>query len=141
MTPAHVLVDTSALVRLLRHGSLRGQWQAQITAGIVAVCPIVELELLYTARSKADREEYLELLGAAFTCMAMPEPVFRRATEVQGALTARGTHRSAGAVDLLVAASAELHGIALLHYDRDFDEIAKVTGQPMVWVAPPGTID
>ena len=141
MTWARFLVDTSALVRLLRHDALHDQWQAQITAGIVAVCPIVELELLYAARSKADRDERLQLLNAAFTWMAMPEPVFRRAAEVQEAMTARGTHRSAGPVDLLVAASAELHGVTLVHYDHDFDEIVKVTGQPMVWVAPPGTVD
>ncbi|GAA2583305.1 hypothetical protein GCM10010399_11410 [Dactylosporangium fulvum] len=49
-------------------------------------------------------------------------------------------HRSAGAVDLLLAATAELTSLTLVHYDHDFDEIVKVTGQPAVWVAAPGSI-
>lgn len=36
-------------------------------------------------------------------------------------------------VDLVLAATAELQGLALLHHDRDFDIIARVTGQPLRW--------
>ncbi|MGH3683393.1 MAG: PIN domain nuclease [Natronosporangium sp.] len=134
-------MDTSALVRLLRDPRVRAGWEQQITAGLLAVCPIVELEVLYAARSKADREELLDLLGTAFVWVPVPDRAFTRAAEVQSALTARGTHRSAGVVDLLVAAAAELHGLTLLHYDHDFDQIATVTGQPAVWLAAPGSID
>lgn len=38
-----------------------------------------------------------------------------------------------GPVDLVLAATAELQGLALLHHDRDFDIIARVTGQPLRW--------
>jgi len=31
--------------------------------------------------------------------------------------------------------------LTLLHYDADFDQIARVTGQVCQWVVPPGTID
>jgi hypothetical protein len=62
----------------------------------MAVWPIVELELLYTARSAAARDELVELLGTAFASVPMPDRVFARATEVQAALTRRGQHRSAG---------------------------------------------
>jgi Predicted nucleic acid-binding protein, contains PIN domain len=141
MTPVQYLLDTSALVRLLRDGSIRAVWEQQITAGLIAVCPVVELELLYTARSKANREELIELLNTAFAWVAMPERVFGRAAEVQDQLTSRGAHRSAGAVDLLVAAAAELHDLKLLHFDHDFEQIVQVTGQPMTWLASPGTID
>jgi hypothetical protein len=44
-------------------------------------------------------------------------------------------------VDLLVAATAEAHGLTLLHYDADFQTIAEVTGQPVRWVAGPGAVD
>jgi predicted nucleic acid-binding protein len=135
---ARYLVDTSALVRLLRAGPVRARWAEQITAGLVAICPIVELEILYTARSKADRDELAELLRAAFVWVPMPDRVFERAAEIQAGLTARGTHRSAGAVDLLVAAAAELHSLVLLHYDRDFDQLAEVSGQGTIWAAEPG---
>lgn len=55
-------------------------------------------------------------------------------------MTARGTHRSAGPVDLLLAATAESSDLTLVHYDHDFDAIVKVTDQPTAWVAAPGSI-
>jgi len=140
MTPARFLVDTSAVVRLLRDRDTRARWQPQITAGLMGLCPITELELLHSARSKADREEWLELLDVTFAWIAIPDRVFSRATEIQAAMTGRGTHRTAGAIDLLLAATAELNGLSLVHYDHDFDEVTKVTGQPTTWIAPPGSI-
>jgi predicted nucleic acid-binding protein len=140
VTPVRFLLDTSALVRLLRDPKIRAGWEQQITAGLVAVCPIVELELLYTARSTDDRDELVDLIAGAFAWVPMPDRVFAHAAEVQVALTSRGQHRSAGAVDLLIAAAAELHAVTLVHYDRDFDHIAKVTGQLAVWLAPAGSI-
>ena len=76
----------------------------------------------------------------AFGWVAMPDRSYERAAEVQAELTGRGSHRSVGAVDLLIAATAEYQGLSLLHYDRDFDQIAAVTGQPMRWLAPAGSI-
>ena len=43
--------------------------------------------------------------------------------------------------DLLIAACAEDHGLAVLHYDADFDHIASVTGQTVEWVVPAGSLD
>ena len=122
-------------------GALRTRWEEQVSAGLVAVCPIVELELLYSARSAAGRSELIELLAGAFAWVAMPERVFGRAHEVQAVLTESGHHRSAGAVDLLVAATAELSALTLVHDDRDFDQITRATGQTSVWLAPAGSID
>jgi predicted nucleic acid-binding protein len=141
VTVAQYLVDTSALVRLLRDSNVRRRWDQQIAAGLLAVCPIVELEFLYSSRSKADREELVDLINAAFVWTPMPERVFTRAHDVQRLLTDRGWHRSASAVDLLVAATAELHSLTLLHYDHDYDQIVTVTGQPAAWIAEPGSID
>jgi predicted nucleic acid-binding protein len=140
VTPVRFLADTSALVRLFRDADARGRWQPHIVAGVVGVCPVTELELLYSAQSKREREELVELVNAAFPWIAMPDRVFARAGEVQGAMTARGTHRSAGVVDLLLAATAELSGLVLLHYDHDFDKVSAVTGQPVAWLVPAGTI-
>jgi predicted nucleic acid-binding protein len=69
----------------------------------------------------------------------MKRPGWRRGAaggRVQELLTRKGQHRSAGAVDLVVAATAELQGLTLLHRDRDFDCIAAVTGQPLQWYGP-----
>jgi len=43
-------------------------------------------------------------------------------------------------MDLVIAAAAESAGVALLHYDAHFELIERVTGQPMRWLAPKGTL-
>jgi predicted nucleic acid-binding protein len=40
--------------------------------------------------------------------------------------------------DLIIAATAELHGAEVLHVNRDYDLIAEVTGQPMRRLVDPG---
>jgi hypothetical protein len=70
----------------------------------------------------------------------MPDRVFGRATEVQAAMTARGTHRSAGVVDPLLTATAELSGLTLVTTAMISTKSIKVTGQPATWVAAPGSI-
>ena len=64
----------------------------------------------------------------------------RRARQVQRLLASRG-QRGRKIPDLLIAAAAEQDRLVLLHYDSDFDLIAKVTGQRCEWVVPAGTID
>ena len=134
------LVDTSAFVRLGREGPVRAAWQEQLGAGLLSVCPITELEILYSARSKAHRDQIQSRLRTAYNWVVVPDRAFDRALHVQEALTDRGTHRSAGPVDLMVAATAEAHDLALVHYDADFLQIAEVTGQPLRWVADPGSV-
>lgn len=139
MTPKY-LVDASAVFRLLRTDGAKLGWDKQIRQGLIGVCPVTELELLFTARSKADRVKLLSALERSYPWVLMPDSVYDRARQVQELLTQRGEHRSAGPVDLLVAATAELSGLTLLHYDRDFETISAATGQPSQWLAKPGTI-
>lgn len=134
------LIDTSALVRLLRPGSAALGWDQQVEQGLVGICPITELELLFAARSMVDRKKIIAFVNDAYPWVPMPDDVYRRATQVQDLLTQKGQHRSAGPIDLLVAAAAELNGLTVLHYDGDFDVIKRATGQPAQWLAPPGTI-
>ncbi len=65
--------------------------------------------------------------------MPVRDRALARAWEVQGDLTSQGHHRSVGPVDLVMAATAELQGLTLLHHDHDFDVVARVTGQPLRW--------
>ncbi|MFE0536547.1 PIN domain nuclease [Streptomyces nigra] len=129
MSVPDYLIDTSALARmLLRHTT--EEWEQRMAAGLVALCDLTELELLYSARSAKDREALRERLNQFAWCH-MPDGIYRRARVVQRELTAKGEHRSAGAIDLLVAAAAEEAGLTLLHHDRDFETIARTTGQPV----------
>lgn len=53
-----------------------------------------------------------------------------RAVDVQLRLADRsGQHRAPSIPDLLIAATAELAGLTVLHVDKDFELIATVTGQ------------
>jgi predicted nucleic acid-binding protein len=133
VTSAQFLIDTSALARLMRPGAESFGWDQAVAAGLVAVCPITELEFFYSARSAVDRENGIQDMRAMFGWVPVHDRAYSRAWEVQGNLTAKGQHRSAGPVDLVVAATAELHGLTLLHHDHDFSVIAAVTGQPIRW--------
>ncbi len=53
-----------------------------------------------------------------------------RAIELQSVLAETGQHRAPSIPDLLIAATAELAGLTVLHSDKDFELIAQVTGQP-----------
>lgn len=53
-----------------------------------------------------------------------------RAVEVQILLADLGRHRAPSVPDLIVAATAEMAGLTVLHLDKDFDLIAEITGQP-----------
>jgi predicted nucleic acid-binding protein len=134
VTPALYLIDTSGLFRILQAG-LREAWSDQLTAGVIATCPIVELEFLYSARSLADRLEKQRLMSGLFGWVGMPEGAYERAADVQQVLTETGAHRSAGAVDLLVAATAERNHLTVLCDDHDYLTVARVTGQPIKLVA------
>jgi predicted nucleic acid-binding protein len=128
VTPALYLIDTSGLFRILQ-GVLRKAWSDQLTAGVIAICPIVELEFLYSARSLADRLEKQRLLRELFGWVTMSEAAYERANEVQQLLIEAGAHRSAGPVDLLIAATAERERLIVLCDDHDFETVAGVTGQ------------
>jgi predicted nucleic acid-binding protein len=133
VTPAQFLIDTSALARFMRPGAQAFGWDQAAAAGLIAVCPITELEFFHSVRSLADREQGIEDLRPVFGWVPVHDRAFARAWDVQGDLTSQGQQRSAGPVDLIVAATAELHGLTLLHHDRDFDVIARITGQSVRW--------
>ncbi|MFI9584402.1 PIN domain nuclease [Streptomyces sp. NPDC052236] len=138
MNAAQFLIDTSALARFLRGDAEQYGWDQAAAAGLIATCPITELEFFYSARSAADRARGIEDMRLIFGWVPVDDRAYDRAWHVQEALTKQGKHRSAGAVDLVVAATAELQGLTLLHRDHDFECIAAVTGQPLQWYGPEG---
>jgi len=130
MSPALYLIDTSGVFRILQ-SELRKAWSDQLTAGVIATCSIVELEFLYSARSLADRLEKQRLMRDLFGWVSMHDGAYQRASEVQQLLTEVGAHRSAGPVDLLIAATAERERLTVLCDDHDYQTVATVTGQPV----------
>lgn len=108
-------------------------------AAEAASCAIIDLEVLYSAKGPRDYDEIRQRRRFAYEAVPVTPEVLQRALEVQRLLAQRGQHRLPIS-DLLIAATAESAGLVVLHYDKDFDRIAKVTEQEVEWVVPRGSI-
>ncbi|WP_405010664.1 PIN domain nuclease [Kitasatospora sp. NBC_01539] len=133
------LIDTSVIARIPKP-RVRSVIQPLHSAGLLATCAAVELEVLRSARSKAEAERIRDEMRG-FDRLPTTDEIWDRALDVQVLLTGTGNWRALSVADLVVAATAERHGAVVLHYDGDFDMIAAVTGQPVQWVVDPGTAD
>jgi hypothetical protein len=136
---ATFLADKSALTRRETRPEVREALEPLLVAGEIATCGIVDLELLYSATSRATYRALAEALRG-MPRVAIEEAAIGRALEVQAMLAERSQHRAVPLPDLIVAASAEHAGLAVLHYDADFDRIGKLTGQATQWIVPRGSV-
>jgi predicted nucleic acid-binding protein len=128
------------LVRDRRFPALTEWFNTEVRSGRVLICDLIVLELVRLAPNQARAHELATRLGA-FDALAMPQDLWRRARGVQLAMAANGDHRRCPPPDLLIAATAEHANVPLVHYDRDYERIASVTGQPHAWFVPDGTLD
>lgn len=96
-------------------------------AGSLFVCPVGELEQLYSARSAHDYDALKAGLHAAFPVVPAPPDVLDRALRLQHDLAHHHDmwHRTP-IPDLLIAETALHHGLGVAHVDADFDRIAEV---------------
>jgi predicted nucleic acid-binding protein len=125
------LIDKSAYARLGR-GPDDHVWADRIDRGLVRITTLTRLELGYSARTAADWRTELDVPPlAAMPVQYLTPAIEDRAVEVQILLADRGQHRAPSIPDLMVAATAELAGLIVLHFDKDFDLINEVTGQPV----------
>lgn len=132
------LADTSAISRM-RSPTVHARLSPLIESAEAATCSVVELEVLYSARSAVEIHATREQ-RKALPLVRMEQADFDRAAEVMEALAARGRHRSVGIPDLLIAAAAERARMTLLHYDSDFEAIASFTEQSVEWVVARGSV-
>lgn len=132
------LGDTSALARLA-HPDVAARLGPLIEAGLVARCTPTDLEAGVTSASPASHRA-MRQARSSWPFVAMDQAVLDRAVEMQDSLAERSQHRGAKIADLLIAAAAEAASLIVLHYDRDFDVIAKITGQPMEWIVAAGSV-
>lgn len=134
---ATYLADKSALARF-RLPAVSRRLRPLLEEGLVATCAIVDLEVLYSSRTLADYEEVREERRDLESAPVTPE-VMERAVDLQHALARRGQHRIP-LPDLMISAAAQEAGLAVLHYDADFERIAAVGGAPHQWVVPRGSL-
>jgi predicted nucleic acid-binding protein len=136
---ARYLVDTSALA-WMRHPAVAEQLVPLIESGLVATCPVIDMEVLFSTRTPAEYVQVREDRSRAYEYLAVDDRVWRRAEAVRAVLAQRSQLRSVGIPDLLIAAVADLHRIPVVHYDADFEQVAAVTEQDVQWVVPRGSV-
>jgi len=125
------LVDKSALVRL-GHSPDADDWAERIERGLLRIATVTRLEVGYSARSGQDaRTMFARPPLSTMPVEYMTPAIEDRAVEVQLLLAGQGQHRAPSIPDLVIAATAELAGLTVLHLDKDFDLIAGITGQPV----------
>jgi predicted nucleic acid-binding protein len=133
------LIDTSALLRVSRSPEVAAVVGPLLVQGSVAICAPALLEVMYATKA-TEYDEVLATFRQAMPIYALDDEVCARSAEVQQLLARTSQHRTAKAIDLLIAACAEVRRLTVLHYDRDFDAIAALTRQPVMWVVPAGSI-
>lgn len=129
------LVDTSVLTRL-RFAKIGN---TLVGLGRVFYSPVSGLELRYSASNEAGYRKLTTILDG-FDRLAVEDAAFDIADRTQRLLATAGL-KGRPVPDLVIAAQAQLADLTLLHYDADFELISSVTGQPTLWISPPGSID
>lgn len=123
------LIDKSAIGRLHLTPDA-AQWAERIERGVIRISTVTLLEVGYSARSGIDHRE---LVGgppiASMPVEYLTPRIEDRAVEVQAVLAGLGQHRAPSIPDLLIAATAELADLTVLHMDKDFELVAGMTGQ------------
>jgi hypothetical protein len=109
--------------------------------GEIAACDMIALELLHSARNPPEFAQLEDgLLGLPWVELAATD--WLRAREVYRVLGGRPgmAQRTVKHPDLLIAAAAERTGLTLVHYDAGYETTAEITGQPVRWAAPRGSL-
>lgn len=124
------LIDKSALVRLADSPDAE-LWAERIERGLVRITTVTRLEVGYSARSGKDARSMFTSPPVSAMPVEYLTPVIEdRAVQVQLLLAGQGQHRAPSIPDIIIAATAELAGLTLLHVAKDFELIATITSQP-----------
>jgi predicted nucleic acid-binding protein len=134
------IADTSAWARA-GHESVRDAWAAAMRARQVATCPVVVLELLYSARGGPEFDRWAADL-AQLRSIPLTRSVTNAAQQALRTLAHGGgaRHRSVKLPDLVIAACAADAAVGVLHHDADFDRLAEVLPFESRWIAPRGSV-
>lgn len=138
------LADTSAWANASRKSApqaVSDSFDRLLSDREVATCGPVMWELLHsTSNAEEFRERRVDLEHLDQVLMTSAD--WERALDICQALAEKGgsLHRPPSMPDAMIAVAAERAGLTVLHYDKDFDLIAGVTGQPCEWVAPKGSL-
>lgn len=128
MAVAGWLLDKSAAAR--SSDPVVGPRLAEL-AGSLHLCPVGELEQLYSARSASHYDDLEGQLHHTFEIVEAPPDLLRRALDLQRDLCHHhGMWHRTSLPDLLIAETALHHGLGVVHVDGDYGRIAEV--RPLV---------
>ena len=131
------LVDNSVWARLARGDeavTARLRRVERAPADLFVTCPPQVLEFCHSARTPDEHAFYREQISLGFPLEHAPDESL--VLDIQAALWTSGLVRSAGAVDILIAAYAIVNDATVLAADHDFDHIARVSDLQHEYVAP-----
>lgn len=105
--------------------------ELRLLAGSLQLCPVAQLEQLYSARSAADYDHLADHLRQSFELVSSPPDVLHRALRLQRDLAHHhGMWHRTPIPDLVIAETALHHGLGVVHVEGDYDRIAEV--RPLV---------
>jgi hypothetical protein len=117
------LIDTSAWIEALRSdgdAAIRQEVALLLESGRAVLCDIVVLELWNGARGDSEKAKLQRIFNTLSHVPTTPE-VWSTANDF--ARQCRGSGITVPATDLLVAATARIHGLRLLEADQHFGMI------------------
>lgn len=124
-----VLADTSVWRRADKLDKAKQQeWVHAVAQNQVAASPVVLFELLYRSRN---HPEYFKKWRATFAALSrylLPDRhVWNTAVAAYVELHAKSELDGMSLTDVVVAATATRHNIPVLHLDKDYERLAKLT--------------
>jgi predicted nucleic acid-binding protein len=118
------VLDKSAAARW---GDARVAEQLSELAGAFYLCPVGELEQLYSARSADDYDHLKSELHDSFEVISAPQDILDRALALQRDLAHHhGMWHRTPIPDLLIAETALFHHLGVVHVDRHYERISEV---------------
>jgi predicted nucleic acid-binding protein len=133
------LADTSGW-HWARHPVARAALQTQLDRGTVATCGIIDAELIVSARCEREAQDMTDERRAP-RWLPTPDEIWDQVLAAQLTLVKTSQHRAVKLPDLIIAAVGQRNDATVLHYDHDYDTIAKVTDQPTRWLVAPGSLE
>ena len=133
----HYLVDKSAAARL-HIPEIETRLVLLAEQGHIATCSVIDLEIGFSARSAQhyrtimDNRQRMSQLATSQSTLDLAVVLQRRLAEIS-------RHR-VPLPDLIIAACAIENDVTVLHYDRDFDVIARVSELRSEWAVPAGSV-
>lgn len=134
------LLDKSALARW-SHPQVAAVLNPALTAGRLWTCPSIELEVLYSCQSPSEYDQLRRSRNLVYHHAPLDTGIGRLALSLQADLAAAGQLRAVGPMNLIIAATAITHDLTVLHYDTDYEILARATSDlTQQWVAPRGSL-